>query len=245
MDEGWLTALLDAIFKGGFDNYARAAHECLGLPVAITDAKAHNLAFYPDEPFSDPLWTCLTGERKVPFSMIQRFNDDGILHRSAKEKTAYFFPAEQSKGYPHIFGNVFVRGAIAGYIDVLCCSVNDATEERLKFVDLMCKAVAIELERLGNPKRLRDAFEMVFSRLMEGQELDENEISQFLAFSEKNFKPRFAIVAIQPKELGATEEKTTILPFVYSYVDQILEDSKTAIYDHCIYVLVYNIQDMG
>jgi hypothetical protein len=246
LSEEWLISLLHVIVKGGFDNFAKMAYEHLRLPVAISDGEYCNLAYFPEEQYPDPWWTSLTTERKLPLSLIIQSNMEGQMQKGFKQKTAYTYTEGVFKDYPHIFANVFLRDELVGFVDVLCHSPYDITDERKKFVDILSEVLAIEFERRSRiVKKLDNPFGVLFSRLVKGDEIDEDECRDFLNSIGKGFRPKFALVAIRPAKSRDEEEVRILLPLIQTHIAQSLPDVMTVIRDCSIYMLLSNISDMA
>jgi hypothetical protein len=247
MLQEWRASLFNAITTGGFDIYARIAYEYFKLPVTINDAEYFNLAFYPHEhlEIKDAIWTSLTTIREIPFCMVQDASDNGTIQSFAGKREPYVLPGDAYQNHLHMIGNVFLGDDIVGYVDLTCFGDNDVNEERLQALGILCRAVAIEFERKQYyPKKIKNSFEMFFSRLMERKKIDEKEYRQFFTSHREKLGSLYSIMTIKPEDPGVAGGKDLIVPFLHRSLGQYIPDHVSAIYRDCIYILLSNIANL-
>jgi hypothetical protein len=111
--------------------------------------------------------------------------------------------------HPRINHNVQIDGKIVGWIDVLCNSPTDYTEQDIQFIATFCRAISLEFQRQNYKiKQIDNSYVRALSYLFEGIDIQDAQIRQTLDFyRKKEMRENYSVLAIKPKKADASDEK--------------------------------------
>jgi Sugar diacid utilization regulator len=228
--------LFIALQKGGLSQIAQIAYELLQRPIIIVNAELKKLVQYPNKPLGDPIWDVYLDESAMTPQMMWQLIDDSIIRQSENSQIPFWANWGLVENIPRLVGNVKINGVIEGYVGVLF-QQKDYTDLHVKITQLVCQAVALEMQKQARSESSRYAMvEAFISDLFQEKIGTREELARWKKSFNIIMAPYFCIAVVE----GDEWEKTTLY-----YLRNLVETSGKNIYctvlENRLYILFVEI----
>lgn len=223
--------------EGGFYTVAKAAYELLERPIIIVNAELRKLAQYPECSMGDPIWDNYLSEQEMTPQMTWQLLEDYIIKESESSEEPVWINRSLVAKIPRLVSNIRIEGIIEGYVGVLFPD-KEYKDIHVKLTQLVCRTVAIELQKDRHNRSSRNAIIAAFiSDLFQGRVKTQKELIRWTQSLNIALTPHFCVVVT-----AGDREKTT-LHYVKNIVDETEPAMHAAVIEDRLYILVTKLSE--
>jgi len=227
--------LLNCVLQDSSIQYIiELAYEFFGNPIRITDTSFNLLAFIKDIEVDDPLWHDLAHYGYCTYDTVSSLISLRTIEQVHKSKAPVILTREYFK-LRRMVGNIIIDKKIVGYL-TLVESEREFNENDIELASLLCDVIALKLQKSNfNKNNKIFLFDSFIGSLLDGEIKDNSTIEKYMKYFELQLKENLYVITINSSE---ADTANTPIYYIRDMLENMLEDSKCAIYNNTIVILV-------